>query len=241
MRVWTYGEVLDIVNLEFDLTNESFIKPDEMVSYVNKAIQKAAADIYKLGVEDEYFQMESYLAMVDGASSIALPAKIYADKIRDIVFNNGVEMYTVRKMRRHKKFFKEAEINKYATDTRYRYRLRNTGTTTGKEIVLIPPSRETSSDHLLCYFIREAEFIPLVTAGSLSASRAAKIDLPECQNFIIAYVKWCVAKKIPHPNLTDYANEMQEERDLMISTLTGQVDDDDTELEPDLTHYRESS
>ena len=241
MRTWTYGEGLDLINGEFDLTNETFIGDDEMVGFFNHAVQKAAADIYKLGVEDEYFQNEAALPMVVGQSDIALPTDIYANKIRGLIYVNGYEIYEVTRSRRRKKFLKEAKIRKFAPDARYQYRLKNTGIATGTTITLIPAARDTTSAFLTAYYIREVSFIPLVSAGSLSASRATKIDLPECMEYIFAEVKWRVAKKIPHPDLDSYKNDRDEMRALMIETLTGQTDDDNTEVEPDLTHYQESS
>lgn len=241
MRVWTYGEALDLVQDEFDMKEETFIADDEYVGFFNKAIQKAAGDIYKLGVEDEYFQDEAPLALVSGTASYAMPANIYGHKIREIVYANGSEIYEVKRVRRMNKFVKEAVINQEARDSYYRYRIKNSSALTGPRIVLVPPSRITSNSVMTVYYMREAAFIPLVSAGSLSASRAALIDLPPCMNYIFAYVKWCIAKKIPHPDLPAYKNEMDEERMHMIDTLTGQTDDDDTEVEPDLSHYKESS
>lgn len=241
MRVWTYGEALDVVKAEFDLTNETFIGDDEFVTFFNKAIQIASADIFKLGVEDEYFQDEANLSLTSGQASVAMPSNIYANKIRSIIYHNGTEIYEVLRMRRRKKFINETIVNQYATDARYRYRIKNAGTTLGPRIILNPPSRLTSATVMTAYYIREAEYIPLVSAGSLVLSRAAKIDLPECSNFIFAYTKWCIANKIPHPNLMEYKTERDEERRLMIDTLTGQTDDDQTEVEPDMSHYQESS
>lgn len=234
--------MLDIVENEFDLVDEGFLSADEKVAIFNRGIQKAAADIYKLGIEDEYFQDEAALAMVSGASEIALPTNIYGHKIREIIYRSGTKVYEVKRTRRRSKFLQEERINAFSTGNDfYLYRIRNAGTAGGVKIKLIPAAKETSATVMTCYFMREAEFIPLVSAGSLAASRAAKIDLPPCANYIISYGLWRVAKKIPHPDLASYKDERDEERALMIDTLTRQIDDDNDEAIPDTTHYEESS
>ncbi len=241
MIVQTYGEALDEVQDEFDLKGETIIAADEYVSFFNRGVQKAAAEIYTLGVEDEYFTDEAPLTMVQGVADIAIPANIYAHKIRFIIHNDGTDKYTVSRIRRKDRGLGEALINSEETDRNYQYRIKNTGTAAGAKIHLVPPARVSSAAILTAHFWREAERIPLVSAGSLALTRAAKIDLPECRTFIHSYVMWRVAKKLMHPNQADYKMDMLEELELMRATLTGQADDDDTTAEADFSHYRETS
>lgn len=241
MRVWTYGEQLDKVQNDFDLVNETFITPDEYVGLWNDAIQTAAAEIQKLGVEDEYFTTSSSLALVTGQALYSMPTNIYAAKIRSIIYANGVDIYEIMRLRRQKKHLYKAELNYNASSYDYQYDLRNADIDTGFQIELVPKSRETSSANVTVNYVREAKYIPLVSVGSLAASRATKVDIPEFSTFIFADAKYRVAQKIPHPNLGEFKSSRDEELARMITTLTEMVADDATTVVPDMSHYQESS
>ena len=244
MRVWTYGEANAKVKADLDLTNETFLTPDETVGLWNDAIQRAAAHIYKLGCEDEYFTKQAPLYLVTGQKRYSLPSDIYAQKIRGIIYQKGDQIYTVYRCRRRTKFVKMAEIDQLAQDIFYQYDLENPSIATGYQLVLTPNSRETDpagQPSLTVHYIREVLYIPLVTAGSQGATDLTKIDLPEFMTYIFADVKAAVAAKIPHPNLQDFENNRDRELKLMIDTLTEQVSDDATEVEPDMSHYWRST
>lgn len=244
LRIWTYGEANAKVRADLDLTNETFLTPDEMVGLWNDAIQRAAAQIQKLGVEDEYFTKQGTISLVTGAVRFPLPGDIYAQKIRGIIYQRGDEIYTVYRFRRRTKFVKIAEINQMAQDIFYQYDLENPDVATGYQLVLVPPSRETDpmgSPSLTIHYIREVLYVPLVSVGSQNATDATKIDIPEFMTYIFADVKYEVAKKIPHPNLEGFKADKNTELGLMIETLTEQVADDATEIEPDMSHYWRSS
>lgn len=228
-----------------DLLNENFITADEEVEIWNDAVGDAAAEIQKLGVEDEYFKKQAPLQLVINQQRYGLPADIYAQKIRAIIYAFGVEIYTIYRVRRRGQQVKETEIQVYAQDAYYMYDLENPDSNTGYQLVLYPPSRENSNavkgvgglaDVTMTY-IREPIVIPLVSAGSQAASDAIKIDIPQFKTYIFAYVKARYAEKIPHPNLSEFLAREEQQKQKMIDALTEQVPDDATEVEPDFSHY----
>lgn len=246
MRVWNYGEALDKVCADMDLTNELFLTDDEKVGIFNDAIQDSAAEIYKLGVEDEYFTKQAPLAVAQNTDRVSLPADIYANKIRAIIFSNGSEIYEVPRMRRRRKYIKMTEIEQYASDAMYQYDIENPSVATGYQLVITPVPRGDviapgGGSAFTIHYVREVLYIPLASSGSLAASRATKIDLPQFMTYIFAYVKAEFARKIPHPNLADFEAKAENQRVKMISSLTEQVPDDNTEVEPDMSHYWRST
>lgn len=243
MVVNTYGDILDKVERDFDLVGEPFLTDDEKIGICNTVVQDAAAEIMHLGVEDEYFLTDNWAAplnLVIGQSDYPLPADIYANKIRDMVYVNGDTIYNVRRLRRRNKGLVAARIKQNFKDSYYSYDIKNRSAGVGYKIVLLPTSRE-AGPYIYMEYIRELALIPLASAGSLAASRAVKVDIPEFYDFIFAEFKHQIAIKIPHPDVSLFENESLRLRTLMINTLTAQVEDDETEVQPDLSHYREHS
>lgn len=257
MTVETYGQILDKVQADLELVNESFLTDDEYVGLCNAAVQDAYAEIEKLGLEDEYFTSDIPINLVVGQAEYQLPADMYANKIRAVIYNNGSQIYEIRKVRRYNKAVEIARVNAYAADAYYRYDLKNRNAAVGPVLILTPPSREvylaadgvagkmvgTVTPQSLAYmnYIRELVKIPLVSTGSLAASRATLVDIPEFYNFVFAEFKYQVAIKAHDPELEVYKGESDKYRMQMIVTLTGQVEDDATEVLPDMSHYREHS
>lgn len=258
MTTQTYGQILDKVQADLDLINETFISNDEYVGLANAAVQDAFAEIEKLGVEDEYFTSDAALNLVNGQSDYSLPADMYANKIRCVMYNVGSLIYEIRKVRRYEKGKRIARINAYAPDAYYQYDLKNRNSAAGPVLILVPPSRETTTlgaggiagkvagtvgltTSAYMNYIREVAYIPLVSTGTLAASRATIVDIPEFYNFIFAEFKYQVAIKANHPNVELYKSESDKYRMQMIVTLTGQVEDDATEIIPDTSHYGEHS
>ncbi len=257
MTVDTYGQILDKVQADLELVGETFITDDEYVGLANSAVQDAFAEIEKLGLEDEYFTSDVPINLVKGQAEYPLPADIYANKIRAVMFANGVDVYEIKKMRRYNKAMRIARINSYASDSYYQYDLKNRSSAVGPVLILTPTSRDvylaadgvagkmqgTVVPGALCFmnYIRELAKIPLVSTGSLAASRATLVDIPEFYNFIFAEFKYQVAIKAHDPELEVYKAESDKYRMQMIVTLTGQVEDDATEVLPDMSHYREHS
>lgn len=232
MRAWTYAELEAKVQKDLDMQEELFVTPTEMMGYCNEAIDEAEAEIMK--IHEDYFLTSDSIALVNGTSDYDLPDDIYAQKIRGITYNDGSQVYEVRRIRNYHKFLRIAEsglANNAQED--YQYYLKNPGTADGYQMVLVPPSREDSSDNVTLWYIRNAERI--TDSGDV-------LDIPEFANFVMAYMKaMCRAKENGGEMPSDAAALVQQQRKQMVDTLTEQVPDDDNTVQMDLSHYWEHS
>lgn len=231
MLVQTFGDLRDKISRELDLEDEAFIVADEMLGYYNDAVDDAEAEI--LGIYEDYFLTSALLPLELGVETYSLPADIYANKIRRIIYNNGgTNIYEVLRVRDWKKFLKKAVINTYATnDQYYQYMLQNVSADDGVQLVLIPSSKETSEENVRIWYIRNA---------NRATTDSDKCDIPEFTSFITAHMRCSVRRKefngdVPQADLM----ELERQRKLMIDTLTVMVPDDQTEIESDLSHYGE--
>lgn len=77
---------------------------------------------------------------------------------------------------------------------------------------------------------------------SLSEVEAIKIECPEFANFIMTYVKaLCNAKENGGKITQEDAALIEQQRGMMVDTLTQMVQDDDDTVTQDLSHYFEHS
>lgn len=234
MQYKTYAQIKAKVERELDIEVEEFIQPDEFLGYVNDGIDEAQSLIHKLGMEDEYFVTKDYLALNTGQEDYALPTNIYADKIRSIIYKFNTQIYTIRRIRGEHKYEDIERINLYNTVTDfYKFQLRNDSASAGKILQLIPPSRETSTQNVKIWYIREANV--MVDDNSIC-------DLPEiAMQFLYQYVKYRVYEKEGHVNQDSSKMELEKIMNNMIATLEQQVADDETEVVKDLSIYWDMS
>lgn len=231
MREWTGTELKEKVVNDLDLSNETSIADAEYLGYMNEAIDEAEAEIHRLGVEDEYFLEHAMLSLVSGTSAYAMPANIYANKIRGIVYANGSDIYQVKRIRGRNKFLYVAELDyENSATAAYRYFVNNV-TGTGRRINLVPAARETSALVMKVWFIRNAARI-----SALSDT----LDIPEFANFVLSHMKCRLLMKEGDPRVQLELVNLQNQRKLMIDTLTEMVPDEDSgEIDSDFSHYEE--
>lgn len=248
MKLWTFAQVNQKVRADLDLQDELFVTPDEMVGYVNEAIHEAESEIMK--INEDYFLQTGFLALVLGQSIYALPTDIYAQKIRALVYNAGSIQYSIKRIRRQTKFEIMAMINAYGMEDDYMYILTNTTPGAQNQILISPPSRETSSQNVQTYYIRSAQRVPtaaecsppiLPTAPNSAAQLATILDIPEFTTFLIDYTKYKCLLKDSDPRLPEQLLIMQNQRKMMVDSLTEQVPDDDNQIPIDMTFYTHSS
>lgn len=237
MNYKTYGQIRAKVELDLDLQNETNITADEQVGYCNEAIQEAVAEIHK--IHEDYFLNTATLALVSGTAAYTLPADIYANKIRDVVYANGAIIYKVRRIRGAQKFVDVLMTNQFGLADDYRYYTQNTSAAAGNQLVLVPASRETGN-FITLWYLREANLVPLVSAGTQVASDASIIDIPEFYTFIIQFMKVrCLEKDGADPRLQQAVMILEHERQMMVDTLTQMIPDDQDEVVADFSHYYE--
>lgn len=211
-----------------------------MVGYCNEAIQEAVDEIQKLS--EDYFLKSDTINLVQGQSKYSMPSDICANMIRSLIYNNGAGIiYPVRRVRGagENRFLDETLTTYFGTAQDYRYDIENTDSTTGFQIVLIPPARESGA-FITRRYLRQANYVPLVSSGSQNASDATVVDIPEFYTFIIQFMKCrCLEKEGSDPRLPQAAAILEHQREMMVSTLSNRVPDDDNTIIPDMTHYFE--
>jgi hypothetical protein len=119
-RFWTYAEILAKVERDLDLEGEVFVQPAEMLGYCNEAIDNAEK-IVKNTYAD-YFLDKDTLTLVEGANEVAMPSRLYAHKIRRIIYRSGSQRYTMNRVKDWKKFEvydEEFSANSSSSELRY--------------------------------------------------------------------------------------------------------------------------
>lgn len=228
-----YSAAVAVVEQELDLEEENFIQDSEMLEYFNKGRREAEAEV--LGIYEDYLLSSADLALTIGDSRYDLPDGIYASKIRGIVYNNGSIIYEIKRIRGARKFLQRALLRDADPTDSYKYIMVN-DETDGIQIELSPASKETSSTNVQIWFLRKV----LELTGD--DDEIVDAEIPESINFIYAYVKGqCLKKENGGIMPPDAQSEIDHQRQLLVSTLTNMIPDDDNEVIQDLSAYDEMS
>jgi hypothetical protein len=225
---YTWAQIKTKVKQDLDLEDEVFVTDTELMDYCNEAIDEAEAEIHTL--YEDYFLNKSAITLVQGTSDYALPSDIYAHKIRRIIYQNGATIYTIDRLKDWKKFEQKAVTDYYPGTNCYSYLILNAAAGTPK-ISLVPTAQESGA-YVTMWYIRNA---------TRMTADASICDIPEFINFIFQYIKVRVYQKEMNPNAQTAVAILQQQRELMQSTLGTMVPDADNTIEMDLSHYEESN
>jgi hypothetical protein len=243
LKVWTFLELRTKVAQDLDTIDEPFVQMDEMIRYCNEAIEEAEAEICKIS-EDYFLTDPATITLVSGQQEYDLPTDIYINKIRAIVYHNGVIIYPITRMRGVGTFEEEEFIEQFQSLSFnyyyiYRYRIVTPAPNQYK-IKLYPPAREDGA-FVKIQYLRSAALVPTLQSGaSQGAIDATTIDIPEFANFLMAFMKAKIrAKENGGSLLPEDATLVQQQRQMMVDTLTERVPDDDTTINGDLSMYWE--
>lgn len=230
MQYPTLAQIRAKIEQDLDLEEELFIPTNELDGYINEAIDEAEANIHT--IYEDYFLTSTPLALVTGTSDYPLPSNIYANKIRGVQYANGSTVFRITQIRDNEKFETAALVNMSQSTDFYRYILVNDSASAGIKLRLFPAAKETSASNVTIWYLRNA--------NTLSAT-TDKCDIPEFINFIYQYVKVRCYEKEGHPNLGAALTRLDQQKQLMVETLTAMVPDGDSLIEQDLSYYREHS
>lgn len=227
----TYQQIETKVLLDLDLVDEDFIGGglnSEVMGYCNEAIHVAESVI--LSLCEDYFLNTVSIPIIVGTSDYDFPTDIYSDKLRYLVYSNGTLIYKIKRMRWSTAMEEIAYINAYPGQFQfYRHMIINDATT-GRKIRLYPPAQETSSTYVTAWYIREARKVSALSDA---------VDIPEFHAFIEKYMKWQCLFKEGHPNTDMMKAAMEQEKQLMVNTLTNREPDNDDTIEQDMSFYTE--
>lgn len=222
----TLAQIREKIKREVDLQEEVFVRPCELLEYINEAIDEAEAEIHSM--YEDYFLSRATINLEPGQEEYDLPENIYAHKIRRIVYNNDSSVYTVTRIRDWRKFEAQNIARNFAVSDLYRFFLINDQPAQPK-ILLVPKSRE-QGPFLSIWYLRQANH--LVNDTDIC-------DIPEFYNFIYAYVKVKIYDKEVHPGLQRAEVYLEQQRKLMQGTLATMVPDAENEIELDNEIYEE--
>jgi hypothetical protein len=228
-RYWTYAEIRQKLEEDLDLEQEIFVGDNEVLGYVNEGVDICEGKIHAL--YEDYFLSKAPLTLVSGTSEYALPADIYAHKIRAVIYRNGSDVFNIKRTRNIKKAlnYEVEQVNgSSGSSPRYEYFLLNS--TPGEpEIVFTPPVGE-AGQRVFVWYLRNAN--RMVEEEDIC-------DIPEFVYYVIQFAKVQIMDKEGHPGYTDAKIKLDELEAEMLTTLADMVPDEDNEIEPDFSAYDE--
>ena len=230
MKFWTLDEIKNKVEDECDLQEETFIRPAELVEYINEAIDECEAEIH--GLYEDYFLKYADINVSDGIEVTSLPTDIYANKIRRIIFYQGgvgasTTTYKIKRLSDDRKFEQKATNDSTSSTNLYEYFLINQ-IIGNPQIMFTPKIRETGVVRV--WYLRNANRL---------ANAADVCDIPEFINFIFAYTKVKIYSKEGHPDQQSAEMKLDRQRELMQATLQAMVPDAENNIDMDLSHYED--
>ena len=233
-KYWTYAELKQKIQRDTDTEAEDFIQSDELLGYVNEAIDEAEKHVHTFGLDADYFLTQQRVGITLGQQFLDMPTDIYAHKLRGIIYTDQDLIYQIKRFRGGDLFETIANAEHYTnTGDYYKYILQNDGndnTTPAPKLRLIPTARKTQADVITFWYIREARRM---------TEDADIMDIPEAAQFIIKYVCFKIFAKEGHPNAEVAKMEMEQERQSLMSTLEAMVPDKDSTILPDLSYYND--
>jgi hypothetical protein len=230
MRIWTYTELKTKVQNDLDMASESFVVAQEWIDLFNEAVDEAEAEIHRL--YEDYFLTKDTVTLVDGTAEYALPSDIYANKIRALLYSNGSRRFPLKRYSNANKFEEILEDSRLSPDTaEYKYYIDNPSVSTGYRMVLVPTPGEAGA-YITRWYLRNAFKFTGVTTE--------RLDIPEFANFVMEYVKAKIRQKENGGVLpSDSAALVEQQREMMIKTLTTMVPDADTYIPVDTRIFQE--
>lgn len=223
MAQFTKAQIKTKIEQALDLQEEIFIEPTELDEYINDGIREAEAVIHT--IYEDYMLTKASIPLTAGQSDFSLPADIYANKIRALIYNDGTETYQLKRVRQFK------DIPLIQDEELYLFLITNSGAS-GTKLTLFPKSRVTHSTALTCWYLRQAK--QLVDDTDVC-------DIPEFMSFVIQHAKVRCMEKEGHPLLDNARQDLERQRQLMTETLTAMVVDEDNKVLMDTGIYEELS
>jgi hypothetical protein len=228
-KFWTYSELKEKVERDLDLEGEVFIQPEEMQDYFNEGVDRAEEIVHTL--YEDYFLDKDPITLVSGTNEYAMPSRIYAHKIRRVIYRNGSRVYPISRIKDWKKF-EEYSLDlvggSQGSAAEYRYFILNQ--TAGSPKILFTPEVGEAGAYVTVWFLRQANRF---------ASNSDVLDVPEAANFVMQYVKCRCYEKEGHPGLIKALSDLTEMRLGLEGVLSAMVPDADNEIEMDTSFYGE--
>lgn len=227
----TLKQIRDQVIDDLDLAEQVFISETDLNRWINQGVRAAESRIHKL-YQDYFLVQQPAVAISTSSNLVDYPSDIYANKIRKIVFveglNNQSNSHKVRRDRniermQHRDTFEDTNTNPILTWT------PTNDATTGRKIRLFPDS--SRNGFLYIWYIRNAKVLVL---------DADICDIDEYEDFVIQFTKTQAYLKDGDPRADDSkVLEEQLKQDMESSLEDMTADEDETEVEADMSFYND--
>jgi hypothetical protein len=224
MRYWTWGEIKEKIENEFDLKEEPDILAEgELLGYLNDAIDACEQHFIKLG--DYFYSISDPVTIVAGTKDYDLPEDIYATKIRQIICDGEYEI------KRLKDIKNIPQLTQEPGSSYYKYKLINNPGSRPK-IRLFPTP--TSGGSLEIHYTRNAYRVNDEDGDD------QEVDIPEAMLFIMEFIRMRVYEKEKQlQNVSDCKERLLKFEQMLIDALDAEVDDEDNTIEPDVEIYQD--
>lgn len=223
MEYTTWGEFRTKIEKENDIQEDpDFLAEGELCDILNDAIDKCEQHFIRL---PDYFLASATITVTAGTRDYSLPSDIYGTKIRNIT--HDTLYYEVRQL----KSIKDRAFQELYTGADLRYLLINNAGEAVKLRLYPTPAEDCT---LTVEYIRNAARI------DPDGDDDQEIDIPEAMGFLYAYTNWRLRKKEKIlAEINDAKAEMEQEKEDMISALAQRIDDENNEIDPDISIYRD--
>jgi hypothetical protein len=225
MKFWTYGDIKTKVERDMDLESEDFVTDAELLSYANEAIDEVERQIHTL--YEDYFLTRGTITLIANQEEYSLPTDIYANKIRQIVYRNGSQVWKLDRVRDWSKFISYEIEKAYLSSTQY-YGYFIINQTPGSPKILLTPTPTEAGNYLQIWYLRNANEL---------TDETSICDIPEAVNYVMAYMKMKVARKELHPDMQNFINEVAVQQQETLKTLAGMYPDNENTIEADTRLY----
>ena len=217
-----YSELKALLQKELDIEAETFITPIELLGYFNEGVDMVESAIHT--IYEDYFLSTTPLTFVSGTFQYSLPSDIYAQKIRQLWYNdNGSKNYEIRKVKQL------SEIQTVKPNDLYKYMLTNSSTG-GLKVNIYPTPTESNSNGIFWYIRNAARF---------TGADTDVCDIPEFTSVVVQYVRWKCMNKEGHPDTVMALQDLANMKQLMVDTLTARVPDEHNEIIQDVSFYND--
>jgi len=233
----TLGEIKAKIKDDTDINDEEFVadttENPELMRYINEGIDDCEALIH--GLYEDYFMTRALFPVVAGTKEYALPANIYGNKIRAMLYNDTArrryEITVIEKL--NEIIF--LDDNTSDPDSYLKYKIVNDGDNPADyRVRYYPTPNVTSATNIELWYIRNA------TKFTTASPDTQVLDIPEFKNYIYAHVKWNIARKEKLPtDLTVASKHLSEQKRLMEDTLTSMIPDENNFVYHDIQFYND--
>lgn len=219
MRYWTWGEIREKIEDEFDLQEEpDLLSAGELCGYLNDAIDACEQHFIGLG---DYFLSNTTINLVSGTRDYDLPSDIYATKIRKLI-------YDYKEIKPLKKLEQVTALETYTGDDYSYLLLNNQG---DKPKIRLYPTPATGGT-LDLYYTRNANRI------TEDGGDSQEVDIPEAMLWIFEFLRMKLHEK--EKQLNQVANsqaKLDRFEQMMLKALSARVDDENNHIDPDIELY----